>query len=172
MTPRALLDALAATVVGQRNVLEGILYALIAGGHVVLEGPPGLAKTLACRALASAVGGSFKRVQFTPGFAAERHRRHAHLRSSAPAISRPRSARSSPTSSWPTKSTARRRKFSRPARGYAGASGDDRPRDPRVTGSVRGYRDHEPARLRRNLCAAAGSNGSLSGQAGRRLSAG
>jgi len=43
-----------------------LLYATIAGGHVVLEGPPGLAKTLACRALAAAVGGTFKRVQFTP----------------------------------------------------------------------------------------------------------
>jgi MoxR-like ATPase len=61
-----LLDALAETVVGQRSVLEALLYATIAGGHVVLEGPPGLAKTLACRALASAVGGTFKRIQFTP----------------------------------------------------------------------------------------------------------
>lgn len=42
------------------------MHATIAGGHVVLEGPPGLAKTLACRALAAAIGGSFKRVQFTP----------------------------------------------------------------------------------------------------------
>ena len=42
------------------------MYATIANGHVVLEGPPGLAKTLACRALAAAVGGTFKRVQFTP----------------------------------------------------------------------------------------------------------
>ncbi len=47
-------------------MLEALLYATIAGGHVVLEGPPGLAKTLACRALAVAVGGAFKRVQFTP----------------------------------------------------------------------------------------------------------
>jgi MoxR-like ATPase len=47
-------------------VLEALLYATIASGHVVLEGPPGLAKTLACRALASAVGGTFKRIQFTP----------------------------------------------------------------------------------------------------------
>jgi MoxR-like ATPase len=66
LKPSALLGALAATVVGQNDVLEALLYATIAGGHVVLEGPPGLAKTLACRALASAVGGSFKRIQFTP----------------------------------------------------------------------------------------------------------
>jgi len=64
--PGALLDALGATIVGQRATLEALLHAAIAGGHVVLEGPPGLAKTLACRALASAVGGTFKRVQFTP----------------------------------------------------------------------------------------------------------
>ncbi len=61
-----MLEALASTVVGQRDVLEALIYATIAGGHVVLEGPPGLAKTLACRALAVAVGGAFKRVQFTP----------------------------------------------------------------------------------------------------------
>ncbi len=42
------------------------MLAVIADGHLLLEGPPGLAKTLACRALARAVGGSFKRVQFTP----------------------------------------------------------------------------------------------------------
>jgi MoxR-like ATPase len=64
--PSALLDALERTIVGQRATLETLLYALIAGGHVLLEGPPGLAKTLACRALASAAAGSFKRIQFTP----------------------------------------------------------------------------------------------------------
>jgi MoxR-like ATPase len=64
--PATLLQALRTTVVGQRATLEALLHATIAGGHVVLEGPPGLAKTLACRALAAAVGGSFKRVQFTP----------------------------------------------------------------------------------------------------------
>jgi MoxR-like ATPase len=64
--PKALLDALAATVVGQSAVLEALVLAVIADGHLLLEGPPGLAKTLACRALARAVGGSFKRVQFTP----------------------------------------------------------------------------------------------------------
>jgi MoxR-like ATPase len=64
--PQMLLAALEATIVGQRVTLDALLSALIAGGHVLLEGPPGLAKTLACRALASAVGGTFKRIQFTP----------------------------------------------------------------------------------------------------------
>lgn len=64
--PRALLEALHATIVGQNEVVEGLVLALIAGGHVLLEGAPGVAKTLACRALATALGGAFRRVQFTP----------------------------------------------------------------------------------------------------------
>jgi MoxR-like ATPase len=65
-TPRALLDALHATIVGQDEVVEGMVLALVAGGHALLEGAPGVAKTLACRALAAAVSGVFRRVQFTP----------------------------------------------------------------------------------------------------------
>jgi MoxR-like ATPase len=64
--PRAVLDALHATIVGQDEVCEGLVLSLIVGGHVLLEGAPGVAKTLACRALAAAVGGVFRRVQFTP----------------------------------------------------------------------------------------------------------
>jgi MoxR-like ATPase len=64
--PRAVLDALHATIVGQDEVCEGLVLAVVAGGHVLLEGAPGVAKTLACRALAAAVGGVFRRVQFTP----------------------------------------------------------------------------------------------------------
>ncbi len=64
--PRDVLDALHATIVGQNDVLEALLLGTIAGGHVLLEGAPGVAKTLACRALAAAVAGSFRRVQFTP----------------------------------------------------------------------------------------------------------
>jgi len=64
--PRALTDALTRTIVGQAHVVESLVLALIADGHVLLEGPPGLAKTLACRCLAAALDGEFKRVQFTP----------------------------------------------------------------------------------------------------------
>ena len=53
-------------IVGQRGVLEKILVALIANGHVLLEGVPGLAKTLIVSTLAQLVGGNYKRIQFTP----------------------------------------------------------------------------------------------------------
>lgn len=64
--PGDVIAALERTIVGQRNVVEALLLGLIADGHVLLEGPPGLAKTLACRALAAALEGEFRRVQFTP----------------------------------------------------------------------------------------------------------
>jgi MoxR-like ATPase len=53
-------------VVGQDAMLERLLVALLTGGHVLLEGVPGLAKTLTVRTLATVLGGSFGRVQFTP----------------------------------------------------------------------------------------------------------
>ncbi|MEM7093879.1 MAG: AAA family ATPase [Actinomycetota bacterium] len=53
-------------VVGQHRMLERILVSLIAGGHCLLEGVPGIAKTLSVETLAKVVGGSFVRLQFTP----------------------------------------------------------------------------------------------------------
>jgi len=53
-------------IVGQDAMLERLLVAVLAGGHVLLEGVPGLAKTLTIKTLAAVVGGSFQRVQFTP----------------------------------------------------------------------------------------------------------
>jgi len=54
------------TIVGQDALLERLLVALLARGHILVEGVPGLAKTLAVKSLAEAVGGQFHRVQFTP----------------------------------------------------------------------------------------------------------
>src|SRR3569832_963155 len=53
-------------VVGQDRFLERVLVALLARGHLLVEGVPGLAKTLTVNTLAQAVQGSFKRIQFTP----------------------------------------------------------------------------------------------------------
>ena len=53
-------------IVGQDRVVERLLVGLLARGHLLLEGVPGLAKTLAMETLATAVGGSFARIQFTP----------------------------------------------------------------------------------------------------------
>jgi MoxR-like ATPase len=66
LRPGALRAAVEQTIVGQRAVVDGMLVALIANGHVLLEGPPGVAKTLAARSLANAIGGTFRRIQFTP----------------------------------------------------------------------------------------------------------
>jgi MoxR-like ATPase len=54
------------TIVGQDVLLERMAVALLSGGHLLVEGVPGLAKTLAVKSLAAAVGGQFQRIQFTP----------------------------------------------------------------------------------------------------------
>ncbi|WP_315852039.1 AAA family ATPase [Tautonia rosea] len=61
-----LFDRLEARVVGQRPLLDRMVIALLAGGHVLIEGVPGLAKTRAVRALAHALDLPFRRIQFTP----------------------------------------------------------------------------------------------------------
>jgi MoxR-like ATPase len=53
------------TIVGQDGLLERMLVALLARGHLLVEGVPGLAKTMAIKALAQAIGGQFQRIQFT-----------------------------------------------------------------------------------------------------------
>ena len=53
-------------IVGQDHLLERLVVALLARGHILVEGVPGLAKTLAIKTLAESIGGEFKRIQFTP----------------------------------------------------------------------------------------------------------
>ena len=115
--PRAGLEEalyeLKRVIVGQDAMLERLLVALLAGGHVLLEGVPGLAKTLTVKTLAGVLGGSFRRIQFTPdlvpsdlvGTRVYRPDRAASTRSSA---------RCSATSCSPTRSTARRPRSSPP----------------------------------------------------------
>jgi MoxR-like ATPase len=53
-------------IAGQESMLERLLLCLLAGGHLLIEGVPGLAKTLAIKSTAAVLGGSFSRIQFTP----------------------------------------------------------------------------------------------------------
>lgn len=54
------------SIVGQKKMVERLILAMLANGHILLEGVPGLAKTLAIKSLSSAVEGAFSRIQFTP----------------------------------------------------------------------------------------------------------
>ncbi|MCW2651535.1 MAG: ATPase [Mycobacterium sp.] len=62
----AVADAFTAKVVGQENLRESLLIGLLAGGHVLLESVPGLAKTTAARVIAESIHGGFRRIQCTP----------------------------------------------------------------------------------------------------------
>lgn len=63
---QSLRDELGTVIVGQRPIVDAVLTAMIAGGHVLLEGVPGLGKTLLVRTLADVIDSKFSRIQFTP----------------------------------------------------------------------------------------------------------
>ena len=84
-------------LVGQRPLVDRMLVGLLTGGHLLLEGVPGLAKTLAVRTVARTLHLSFSRIQFTPDLLPADVHRHADLQSRAAANFRSKKARSSPT---------------------------------------------------------------------------
>src|SRR5438093_12089397 len=61
-----LREEIGRVIVGQAQLVDRLLVGLLANGHVLLEGVPGLAKTLSVRTLAAAIQASFHRIQFTP----------------------------------------------------------------------------------------------------------
>jgi MoxR-like ATPase len=97
-TAEAVLYEIRRVIVGQDAMLERVLVALLAGGHLLLEGVPGLAKTLTIKTLADVLHASFRRIQFTPDLVGDLSARSA--RTAAP--STPSSARCSPASCSPT----------------------------------------------------------------------
>ena len=66
-----LRQQMAKVIIGQHHLVERLLVGLLTGGHILLEGVPGLAKTLAVKSLAAAVQTDFKRIQFTPDMLAD-----------------------------------------------------------------------------------------------------
>src|SRR3974390_602854 len=63
---REVRSEISKAIVGQTEVVDGVLMALLAGGHVLLEGAPGLGKTMLVRTLGQAVALKYSRIQFTP----------------------------------------------------------------------------------------------------------
>ena len=63
---RLLIENIARVIVGKRDAVECLLVGLIADGHVLIEDVPGVGKTLLAKSLARSIGGTFKRIQFTP----------------------------------------------------------------------------------------------------------
>ena len=157
------------TIVGQDVLLERLVVALLARGHILVEGVPGLAKTLAVKSVAAAIGGQFHRVQFTPDLVpadlvgtrdlppAERRvpglaRAGVHQ----PAAGR----RDQPGAGQGAE---------RAARGDAGAAGDDRSGDPPRAPALPRHGHAEPHRVGGHVPAAGGAGRPVHDEGARRL---
>ena len=123
-TARAIENEVGQVIIGQPEVVRGVLTCLFAGGHALLEGIPGLGKTLLVRTIGEALDLSFSRVQFTPDLmpaditGTSVFDPRQQLMAAAPSSFSP--VRSLPTSCWPTRSIALRprpsRRCSKPCR--------------------------------------------------------
>ena len=159
----------ARAIVGQEATFELLFAALLAGGHVLLEGVPGTAKTLLAQTLAALVAGTFRRVQFTAGPDAVRRRRHHDLRSAGRRVPLPGRPGLLPRPAGRRGQPRARQDPGRPAGGDGGAPRDGRRRGPPAARPVPGDRDPEPRRVRGDVPAAGGPARPLHVQAGRRL---
>src|SRR3954454_6047254 len=106
---------IAKVIVGQDDVVEGVLICLLSGGHVLLEGVPGLGKTTLLRTLARALQLKYSRIQFTPDLMPADIVGSMIMETSERGPKPLRFSRdpSSRTWCWRTKSTGRRRRHSR-----------------------------------------------------------
>ena len=157
-------------IAGQEEMLERVLVCLLAGGHVLIEGVPGLAKTLTIKTTAAVLGGSFQRVQFTPDlvpsdlvgtrvYRPDRDRLRDRAR--AGLLQLPARRRDQPRAGEGAVGAAR---------GDAGAAGDDRSQHVPGAEPVPRARDPEPDRVRGHVSAAGGAGRPIHAQGARRLS--
>ena len=157
-------------IVGQDHLLERLAVALLARGHMLVEGVPGLAKTMAIKTLAGAIGGEFKRIQFTPdlvpadliGTRIYNQKTGEFNTSLGPVFTNLLLADEI--------NRAPGQGPERAAGGDAGAAGHDRPRDPQGARPVPRPRDPEPDRDRGHVRAARGPGRPLHAQGAGRLS--
>ena len=141
-------------VVGQDHFLERVMVAMLAQGHLLVEGVPGLAKTLTVKTLAQTMRGTFKRIQFTPdlvpadlvGTRIYNQKTGEFSTSLGPVFTQPAAGRRDQPRAG--------QGAERAARGDAGAPGDDRRRDAQGARAFPGDGDAEPDRDRGHLPAA------------------
>ena len=74
-----IIDNVETVIIGKRDKITMLMVALLCQGHVLIEDVPGTGKTMLARAVAASMGLSFKRLQCTPGSAAQRHYRRGYL---------------------------------------------------------------------------------------------
>ena len=165
----AILDEVERAVVGKRDVLELVLLALLADGHVLLEDVPGVAKTLIARSFAAATGLRFGRVQFTPDLLP------SDVTGSSVFDQRAASFEFRPGAGV-LQPAAGRRDQPRPAQdagraagGHGGAPGHRRRRHPPARAALPRARHAEPDRVRGHLPAARGPARPLPHAPARRL---
>ena len=149
--------AIGQAMVGQAEVVEQVLVALVASGHVLIEGVPGLGKTLLVRALAQALSLPHARVQFTPDMMPSDITGHAVLDPSTRELRvRARPGVHAHAAGRRDQSRAGQ-DAERAARGDAGIPGDARRADAAAAEAVHGAGDAEPGRDRRHVSAARGA---------------